>query len=315
MDTSKLIEYLSIIIDLEKDKYSQSETIKQLNKNIKSYTNEYRKNENFNEQVLSNCSTEHNVQVDKSGKGIMYFMVYYVGFLGMSLGALSEYIFHNRGLSVLIGIIGGIIGGSIPVMVWKHILKERRKQAVIQRNQSMRADVELSQNRQTRNKEISVILPRIKGERDIMQKSYNLTCETLQKCYDINIIPSKYRSLIPVGMFYDYLINRRTYSLERNPNTADEGAINMYENECFKRLIISKFDQLLDKLDEISGNQRVIYNAIQEGKRQTQSIMNDINKNVSKVNSNLRTIQYQNERRDKCLQYMSYVTYQRYMSK
>ena len=41
MDTSKLLEYLSIIIDLEKNKYTQERAIKQLNGNISSYTSEY----------------------------------------------------------------------------------------------------------------------------------------------------------------------------------------------------------------------------------------------------------------------------------
>lgn len=316
MDTAKLLEYLSIIIDLEKDKYSQAETINQLNNEIKSYNNEYRNNEGLNNQVLLSQQTvnDNNIKVDESGKGIMYFMIYYVGALGASLGALANYIFHNFILSLIVTVIGAILGGSIPIIVWKRILKKRREQAIIQEKRGLRADIELSQHRQSRNKEIDIVLPRIQAERDNIQKTYNLTCEALKKCYAINIIPIEYRSLIPICMFYDYISNGRTYSIKRNPQAFDEGAINIYEKECFQRLIINKLDNLLYKLDEISENQRVLYNAVQEGNRQTHALLNDINNNVSKVNSNLQTIQYQNERRDKCLQYMSFVTYQRYMS-
>ena len=44
MNTSKLLEYLSIIIDLEKNKYVQECAINQLNENLSSYTIEYNNN-------------------------------------------------------------------------------------------------------------------------------------------------------------------------------------------------------------------------------------------------------------------------------
>lgn len=315
MDTSKLLEYLSIIIDLEKNKYTQERAIKQLNGNISSYTSEYNDNKRINEQVSATRINYDNIPVSEKGKGIMYFMVYYVGALGASLGALAKFITNSIGISVLVGAVGAVIGGSIPILVWKNIMKNRKQHAMIQMGRGMRADEELAKSRQQRNNEIAVIVPRLKAETKNLRDTYKLTCETLQKCYAVDIIPAKYRSMVPVCMFYDYILNRRTYSLERNPQTADVGAINMYEDECYRQLIISKFDQLLDKLNEISQNQKVLYNAVQEGNRQTHKLLNDINSNVTNVNNNLKTIQYQNECSNKCLQYMSYVTYQRYMSR
>ncbi len=317
MDTSKLLEYLSIIIDLEKDKYTQAETIKQLNSNISSYKNEYQRNDGINKKVLlrSQTASDDDVNVDESGKGIMYFMVYYVGFFGAWLGYIVYFFSRNFIISLIGAAIGAVLGGSIPVMVWKNILKKRRERAIIQRNRGIRADVELSQNRQSRNNEIAVLLPRVQAEKDNMQKIYDLTCKTLKKCYEADIIPADYRNIVPVCMFYDYILNGRTYSIKRNPQAFDEGAINMYEDELRKREILNKLDQILCKLNEISQNQRVLHNAIQEGNRKTHELLNNINSNVAKVNSNLQTIQYQNECSNKCLQYMSYVTYQRYMSR
>lgn len=314
MDTSKLLEYLSIIIDLEKNKYTQERVIKQLNENISSYTSEYNDNKTINEQVSATIINYDNIPVSEKGKGIMYFMVYYVGALGAGLGALAKSITNSIGISVLVGAVGAVIGGSIPILVWKNIMKNRKQQAMIQMGLGMRADEELAKSRQQRNNEIAVIVPRLKTEAQNLLDTYKLTCETLQKCYAVDIIPVKYRSMVPVCMFYDYILNRRTYSLERNPQTADVGAINMYEDECYRQLIISKFDQLLDKLNEISQNQKVLYNAVQEGNRQTHKLLNDINSNLTNVNKNFQTIQYQNEQRNHCLEYMSYVTYQRYMS-
>lgn len=317
MDTSKLLEYLSIIIDLEKNKYTQEETIKRINNNISSYQSEFNNNLNLNEKsdnVRQNINNFENIKVDESGKGIMYFMIYYVGCIGAGLGVIAYNIAHSMGIAIILGIIGAVIGGSIPVLVWKNIMKNRRERTIIQMQRGMRADNELRQNRQLRNNEISLAVPKLEAEKKSMQETYQLTCQTLKKCYEINIIPVKYRNIVPVCMFYDYILNGRTYSLKRNPNAFDEGAINMYEDEIFRNIIKDKLDIIINKLDDLREGQRVLCRVIEEGNRQTHKLLNDINSNVTRVNDNLQTIQYQNEQRNRCLEYMSYVTYQRYMS-
>jgi len=310
MNTSKLLEYLSIIIDLEKNRYAQQKTINSLNKNISSFKAVFSTNVQLNEIVKldqKNTSKFKNVKVDKSGKWIMYLMVYYMAFQG---GALGYHIFSN--IKALI--TGAVIGAIIPILIWKRILKKRREQAIIQIKREMRTEDELNQSRQLKNKQISLAMPKLEAEMQAMQKTYNLTCQALKKCYDINIIPVKYRNIVPVCMFYDYISNGRTYCLKRNPNAFDEGAINMYEQELFRNVVMDKLDIIINQLDNLRENQKVLCRVIEEGNRQTHKLLNDINSNVTKVNDNLQTIQYQNEQRNKCLEYMSYVTYQRYMS-
>lgn len=317
MDTSKLLEYLSIIIDLEKNKYTQEETIKNINNSISSYQSEFNNNLSLNEKsdnIRQNISNFENIKVDESGKGIMYFMIYYVGCIGAGLGVIAYNIAHSMGIAIILGIIGAVIGGSIPVLVWKNIMKNRRERTIIQMQRGMRADNELKQNRQLRNNEISLAVPKLEAEKKSMQETYQLTCQTLKKCYAVNIIPEKYRNIVPVCMFYDYIFNGRTYSLKRNPNAFDEGAINMYEDEIFRNIIKDKLDIIINKLDDLREGQKVLCRVIEEGNRQTHKLLNDINSNVTRVNDNLQTIQYQNEQRNRCLEYMSYVTYQRYMS-
>ena len=317
MDTSKLLEYLSIIIDLEKNKYTQEETIKNINNSISSYQSEFNNNLSLNEKsdnIRQNISNFENIKVDESGKGIMYFMIYYVGCIGAGLGVIAYNIAHSMGIAIILGIIGAVICGSIPVLVWKNIMKNRRERTIIQVQRGMRADNELKQNRQLRNNEISLAVPKLEAEKKSMQETYQLTCQTLKKCYEINIIPVKYRNIVPVCMFYDYILNGRTYSLKRNPNAFDEGAINMYEDEIFRNIIKDKLDIIINKLDDLRECQKVLCRVIEDGNRQTHKLLNDINSNVTRVNDNLQTIQYQNEQRNRCLEYMSYVTYQRYMS-
>lgn len=311
METSELLKYLSIIIDLEKSKYTQEQTIKLLNGNISSYKKEYDTNialnKNVDAQATTNAYTAKNVTADTSGKGLMYFMVYYVGCLGAGLGIAVWNLTKTIPLSIIVGLIGAVIGGSIPIAVWKNILKKRKERAVIQINRGNRADIELKESRNLRNKELAVIIPKLDAENKAMQETYQLTCLSLKQCYDVDIIPVKYRNFVPVCMFYDYISNGRTYTLKRNPTAFDEGAINMYEDELFKKEISDKLNIMINHLEAIRSNQKMVYDAIQEGNRQTHTLLNNINSNVTKVNDKLSTIQYQNEQRNRCTEYLAYV--------
>lgn len=238
----------------------------------------------------------------------MYFMIYYVGFFGAALGGLV-YSFSNKAIpSLIVGIIGAFVGGCIPVAVWKHILKMRKEREVIQINRGLRTEETLVAQRSERNIYIANAVSKLKEERKAMKDTYNLTCQALQKCYAVDIIPKDYRSIVPVCMFYDYISNGRTYSIRRDPARADEGAINMYEQECFQNLIISKLDLIINNIDEIKSNQAALYNIVREGNRITSELLNDINNNISKTNTKLTAMQYQNERRNAYLERISYVT-------
>ena len=315
MNTEELLKYLSIIIDLEKSKYTQEQTIKGLNQNLLSYQREFDNNHRLNtafDNRVQNAVNFNNIKVDQKGKFLMYFSVYYLGSLGSYLGFLLYALSCPIGTSIVAGLISAIICGCIPIFIWKKILKERRRRAIIQIQVKARNDSRLRENRKVRNEQISLILPKFANEISVMKKTYQLTCQTLKKCYDANVIPLQYRNIVPVCTFYGYIINKRTYSLERNPNAFDEGAINMYERELIDRTIMGKLDTIIKCLNQISENQKEIRNVIQEGNREAQRLLTDINNNVTKSNKNLQNIQYQNDQRNKCVEYLSYVAYQKY---
>lgn len=319
MDTSELLKYLKIVMDLEQDKFVQVQTINQLNKSIENYNQQYNNNKLLNsknqaKRIAESCD---NVQVDESGKGLVYFISICMATSGIQIGQIIQAIFHEFVLSLAVGLISSIIISGIPIFIWKRvILKKRKEMAVAQINRGIRADEELSRNRQNMNNKISGIISKLQQEKQSFMKTYNLTNEALKKCYEVNIIPPKYRSMIPVCMFYDYISNGRTYSLKRNPEAFDEGAINMYEEEVFKQVIIGKFNEAIQELREIKNNQKVFYSQMLEAERKKQMILNSINDNISGLRKDVRQgfdiVQYQNEQRNRCLSYMTYVSRQWY---
>ncbi len=324
METQVLLNYLGTVMDLEKNKYIQEKTIRSINNQIKSCRNKINGNNliivNAAKQSNRSSLSAENVTVSKSGKWLAYLGIYYCAFMGaIILGGLTYYITRQSvALTAVMSIIGILIGGFFPLRIWRNILK-KRKAAEIKKIEKIKLmdDVNII-NCDTEIKNLQAAIPKLQNDCSAMQKTLKVTSETLSSYYNMNIIPIKYRSMLPICMFYDYILNKRTYSLERNPVTADIGAINMYEDEIYRGLIISKLNEAIQKLDMIRQNQTVFYERMQEAQSRTHELLNGINNNITgfrkDVNKNLDIIKYQTEQIANCEKYMAYVTYQKYMS-
>ena len=105
----------------------------------------------------------------------------------------------------------------------------------------------------------------------------------LQKLYDLNIIYPKYRAIIPVTMFCEYLEAGRCETLD-----GADGAYNKYEEELRMERVIGNLGQIKSALGRISNqlgnisgqlgkiqqNQYSLYHELQEGNRIAASISN-----------------------------------------
>ncbi len=318
MNTEALIKYLSICVELEKEKYMQAKVIRHLNSHISACQKEIGANDAYltkmskNEEILvldgTNLVYENRVTPDlikliegkEPSKLLKAFIIYYFAALGVAVGFVLK--------SLILGIVGvaaGLIFGVfLSNAVCKKLKENNKNKAVQNAEMIMNEQTAQIEKRTRRNSELTIMLSNYEEAKRKMVSVHNLTINALNDYYSKNYIPRKYCDIIPVCMFYDYFINKRTFSMERNG--ADEGAINMYEDECYKRLILSKLDSIIDRLDEISSNQGILYSAICEGNEKTQIMMRSINGNISAVNQNLQVIQYQNEQIKKCAEYSAY---------
>ncbi len=80
---------------------------------------------------------------------------------------------------------------------------------------------------------------------------------TLNKLYDTEIIYPKYRDLVSVTMFCEYIDSGRCSQLE-----GSNGAYNLYESEKRADLIIARMDEVVSSLDTIRQNQFYLYQSI-----------------------------------------------------
>lgn len=103
-----------------------------------------------------------------------------------------------------------------------------------------------------------------------VKSEYDQTNKVLQDLYALDIIYPKYRNIIAVCMFYEYLDSKRCTTLDGH-----EGAINVYEMELRLNRIIGQLDTVISRLDEISQNQLVLFNAISEGNKASKAVLDN----------------------------------------
>lgn len=114
--------------------------------------------------------------------------------------------------------------------------------------------------------------------------------KTLKKYYDKDILYSKYRNLVAITTFIDYLESGRCKSLY-----GYTGCYNVYEQELRQNLIIGKLDQALDKLDQIRNTQYATYMAIQVSNTLQAAMLNTCNEMLVESKYQSAKLEAQNE--------------------
>lgn len=84
-------------------------------------------------------------------------------------------------------------------------------------------------------------------------------CQTRCDLYALDIVFGKYRDIVALSTFYEYLMAGRCTTLE-----GATGAYNLYESEIRTNLIISQLSDVIKSLDKIQQNQYMIYSQLQQ---------------------------------------------------
>jgi hypothetical protein len=130
----------------------------------------------------------------------------------------------------------------------------------------------------------------LKNVYDNYKITYKKTVNILDNMYSCDIVYVKYRSLIPICTFYEYLESGRCDSLE-----GAHGAYNLYENEIRLDTIINKLDVVISKLDDIIDNQRKLYDEMVRVRDENSRIckkLDDLSYDLKKINDNSSIIEY-----------------------
>ena len=93
------------------------------------------------------------------------------------------------------------------------------------------------------------------------------TQNVLKQYYDLDIIFPKYRNLVAVSSFLEYLETGRCTELA-GPN----GCYNLYESELRQNIIIGQLGVVITQLEQVKQNQFVLYQELQEANKGIETI-------------------------------------------
>lgn len=250
MQTARLKEYLKMLVDLEKQLYTQEKVIADLEYTIPRLG--YRRNI---------CEPQRgSVEVCDNETVNFFFVSVVVGIIGIFIKFLRIPCMVIAGFYLLLAAVGYINGSAENDRREQRYREEYQeyKNAVLQ--DSVRVENELK-----RKVLLEVQLKKLKN----MNAKTKMT---LQKLYNRNIIHPKYRGLIPVCSLYGYFDTGVCTQLEGH-----EGAYNKYDTESRLDYIICKMDEVLKHLEEIKSNQYQLYSAIQESNAQFDKLISNTN--------------------------------------
>lgn len=102
------------------------------------------------------------------------------------------------------------------------------------------------------------ILPDLKRNAELLRQRAQKSKEILDQYYSLNVLAPKYRSLICVATFLEYLETERCYKL-----TGHEGCYNLFEAELRQGIIIAQLTNISQQLEQIRANQERAADALE----------------------------------------------------
>ena len=296
-----LLEYIKRVYNLEKTYYEQDLTINRLNDLLYKTNHPHLKEGAKVESVAANIGSSLlaipmcilSGMVIGIGLIVLTLILIFIGWV-LHFFTDSKFVSFLNGLNekeYLIGVFffgGLILGAVVGIVICIYMLvtgHSGRKRAL--------QDRAIVHNKNEKTLEQAKIKARnINYEIEQVKKIKAQTRETLDQFYSLNIIYPKYRGLVPVAMFYQYLDSGRCTSL-----TGHEGAYNLYEQELMMNRISLKLDGILDRLDEIQATERQLAVAVKESNQSSIRLCNAVercNDKLSDISVNTETSAYFN---------------------
>ena len=234
LSLSQCKEYLKNIRDLELSCYSQAKLVDKIECKIKKLLKSVP-----NDKIIKPQSNP--IWMD------ILFSAMFTG-IGALIGGLIGIIFSAMAKGALLG--GGVVCGFCVLSFIFAPLMNKQDNAKYEHEMAIRK-LQISDAK----KKLSVL-------DEILMKARNELEETkklLNRYYGMNFIYPKYRGIVPICQIYEYLESGRCFSL-----LGPGGAYNLYESEVRSNLIISKLDDVISRLEDLSTGQQKLASLIRE---------------------------------------------------
>lgn len=293
----KLVEYLKQVYDVEKNKYVLEAMINKLRFNKKVFYEAV-----ISKPVIPPEPTYTAPKYVERGGGLGYVCLAVGGFftfvflIVVANWMKSDSYVDGDGPLLLYFLLGPVV-----VLLGKLMMSYNKKKNETARNQFM-ANAEREFNE--KKKEYTSAVAKLKSNYNIACNSernkvdvhnqcidaeisrltnmLNGTKEILEQYYAMNILHTSYRGLVEVSQIYDYLDSRKCYTLD-----GPGGAYAVFDVEKRLDKIVTKLDIVIERLDSISANQKMLANVINQS---TRAIVNGVGSFVSQLSGEMSSI-------------------------
>jgi len=126
-----------------------------------------------------------------------------------------------------------------------------------------------------------------------VEKILKEICECRNRMYKVDVVFAKYRDVVALTTFYEYLMSGRCTTLE-----GADGAYNLYEEQVRADMIIGQLSQVISKLDDIKDSQFMIYSELKSINRNLDNLNNTMNKALTSVQNMEHGIKHISENTD-----------------
>lgn len=289
MAYEQLKEYISIILDMEKNKYIQEKTLEYM----------YNKRNSLGIKRDIEIPYRDNAKTDYGEYMLRVGLIFAA--IGFVIGIFVKWgdFWDSSGifaviLAPLFGIFIALIAGTVSAIIIGPFVamgvssKEQAEYDSAYQIRLKEYDHQKS-NDDNRVKKELLLRSQVQQEIDFLEAKYKESKDRLKDFYSCNIINGKYQhNIVAIASFYQYLDEKRTYSLEFDQKTSDKGAYNIYNEEAQRGIIISQLSQVLAKLDQVMDNQRTIQSTLREADKQINYLSNDINRMPNRIESSIQ---------------------------
>ncbi len=244
-----LYDYLKNVVSLEKSLYTQNKAINQMEEEIEvlgipnSYTKPQRP------QQSSNFSVD----------GLKTFTML-GGFVGGIVGLFCGGFLAGIAIGVLVGIVLMIIIDSVCDNSEDKKRDEQYEMELLVYNLEVDEDEKRVERELTEKARLEEIM-------SMMDEKRNNTEALLKEYYETGIVFPKYRNLIAMCSILEYFMSGACDTMKE--------AYNKYDNEVLFKQVMTKLDEVIQALDSIRENQFMLYDAIQEGNRISQQLVDE----------------------------------------
>lgn len=288
MQYEQLKEYLSIMLDMEKNAYIQDKTLKMMRSRQKSLG--IRTKIEF--PTHYKAEPEYGLYIMKAGAvcaiiGFIIDIIINWGRFWDNDGIFAVIMAPLHGIlpGLGAGIVGGLIIGSI-IAVNKCKSEQEELDASYQYELEHFKKLESAETERINSE--NEMRKALQRDIEILDEKYKESEQRLNEFYQYNIIMPKYwHNLVAISSFYQYLIEKRTYCLEYDRTTGDRGAYNIYNEEAQRGIIISQLNVVIDKLDQVIDNQRTLQIAMREANEKISYLSNSVNRQTRQIQASI----------------------------